>query len=85
METFNKFKDWILNLVGVALVGGIISIKNDLAEIKAEYSLIRYRLDKLETNVEAHTQKEKEQDEKLVILKEMILPKETKIKRKYED
>ncbi len=48
MESFAKFREWVFNVIGLALIGGLISIKSDLSQIKEQLPLINYRLEQLE-------------------------------------
>jgi hypothetical protein len=47
-ETFASTKNWFLNAAALAMVGTLVSIKQDLEEIKQQLPLIHYRLEQLE-------------------------------------
>lgn len=74
MENFNKFKDWLLNLFAVAIIGGLYSIKSDLSEIKEEFPLTKYRIEQLEKKQEGFNGKSK--TVKIEKPREFILPDE---------
>lgn len=87
MENFGKFKDWLLNLLALGIIAGLVSIKNDLSEIKSELPLFKYRLEQLENKGKDNEKKNSDQDKEMELIKNMLVPERTTIKteKKHND
>ena len=84
METFAKFKDWILNFVAIAILGGLISIKNDLTSIKEELPLYRYRIEQLETFRKESEKRQDDSEKELARINAALLPTKIELKKKND-
>jgi F0F1-type ATP synthase epsilon subunit len=85
MDTFNKFKDWLLNIIGIAIIGGLVSIKNDLSDIKTELAVNKYKIDELEKYKAKSENKDSEQDKEIATIKAFVLPDPIKIRRRQNN
>jgi hypothetical protein len=82
METFNKFKDWLLGGLLVFIAGMNLDIRNKLYELDKNTVIIEYRMKSIEARLDKTEQKNNETEKAVLQIEGFLLPEKIQLKPK---
>lgn len=85
METFNKFKDWLLTGLLLFIAAMAVDIRNKVYDMDKKTIVIEYRINSLETRMLANEKSDDDQEKAISQIEGFLLPEKIELKSKPTD